>query len=54
MTTMTMQSNARTTTVQRVEPLHAKGVSQLMPMLVAFALLVATGVASVLIAGPMH
>jgi hypothetical protein len=54
MTTMTMPSNAGTTTVQRAEPAHTKGVSQLVPMLVATVLLVATGVASVLISGPMH
>jgi hypothetical protein len=59
MTTMTMQQNANdqasaTASVQRVEPVHTKGVSQLMPMLVALVLLVATGLASVLISGPMH
>jgi hypothetical protein len=51
---MTMPSDAGTTTVQRAEPAHTKGVSQLLPLLVAVALLVASGVAAVLISGPMH
>lgn len=49
MTTMTMP-----TTVERTAPKHTQGVSQLMPLLLAIVLLVATTVASVLISGPMH
>jgi hypothetical protein len=59
MTTMTMrrdagQHDAGTTFVQRVEPRDTKSVSQFTPILVAFALLVTTGLASVLVFGPMH
>jgi hypothetical protein len=49
MTTMTMPS-----AVERAQQRPAQGVSQLMPLLVAIVFLVATGVASVLISGPMH
>ena len=49
MTTMTMPA-----TVERAEPTHTKGVSQLMPLLLAIVLLVASAVVSVLISGPMH
>jgi hypothetical protein len=49
MTTMTMP-----TTVERTVPRHTQGVSHLMPLLLAIALLAASAVVSVLISGPMH
>jgi hypothetical protein len=49
MTTMTMPVVA-----ERAPPKQDRGVSQLMPFLLAMALLMATGVASLLISGPMH
>jgi hypothetical protein len=49
MTTMTMP-----VTVERTQPDHARPVSQLIPMVVAMALLVAVALVSVLISGPMH
>ncbi|MGA3002370.1 MAG: hypothetical protein ABSE20_11620 [Acetobacteraceae bacterium] len=49
MTTMTMP-----TTIERARSKPARGVSQLMPFLLAMVFLVATGVVSMLISGPMH
>jgi hypothetical protein len=49
MTTMTMP-----TTIDRVQPKPARGGSQLMPFLLAMLLVVASGVGSLLISGPMH
>ena len=49
MTTMTMP-----TTVERAQPRPFRGVSHLMPFLLAMVFLVATGVVSILISGPMH
>ena len=37
----------------RFVPKHSQGVSQVLPMLVAFALLAAAAVVSVLICGPV-
>ena len=49
MTTMTMP-----TTAERTQTSNPKRESQFPPMLVATVLLVATGVISVLLSGPMH
>jgi hypothetical protein len=49
MTTMTMP-----TTIERVAPRQPRGTSHLMPLLLAMVFLVATGVVSILISGPMH
>ena len=49
MTTMTMP-----TTIERTQKKPARDVSQLMPFLLAMLFLVATGLGSVLISGPMH
>ena len=39
---------------ERVVPAHTNGVSHVFPFLLAVALLIGTGVLSVLISGPMH
>lgn len=52
MTTTTMMTMPAT--VERTTTGHAKPVSQIVPMLVAIVFLVVTGVASILISGPMH
>jgi hypothetical protein len=49
MTTMTMP-----TTVAEVQPKTARGGSQLLPFLLAMVFLMAAGVGSILISGPMH
>ena len=49
MATMTMP-----TVVERTQPKQKSGESQLLPLLLAMALLVASGVLAVLISGPMH
>lgn len=49
MSTTTMHSTAA-----RFVPVHTKGVSHLVPFLLAIALLTASAVVSVLISGPMH
>jgi hypothetical protein len=49
MTTMTMP-----TTIARVQRKPARDVSQIMPLLVALALLAAVAVVSLWISGPMH
>lgn len=49
MTTMTMPA-----TVERTQSTAPRGESQLVPMVVAAALLLLVGVVSVLITGPMH
>lgn len=49
MTTLTMP-----TTIERAVTKPARTVSQITPFLLAMVLLVATGVASILISGPMH
>ena len=38
----------------RFEPAHTEGVSQIVPLLLALAILAATGVVSIMISGPMH
>jgi hypothetical protein len=50
MTTMTMPA----TIGERAQPAHTTGVSHVMPFLLAMALLIATGVVSILISGPLH
>jgi hypothetical protein len=49
MTTLTMP-----TTIDRAPTRQPSGTSQLMPFLLAMVFLVATGVVSILISGPMH
>ena len=49
MTTMTMPA-----VTERAPPRQERGGSHLAPFLLAMALLVATGVASLLISGPLH
>jgi hypothetical protein len=49
MTTMTMP-----TTIERAQSKPVRGVSHLMPFLLAMVFLVATGLGSMLISGPMH
>jgi hypothetical protein len=49
MTSMTMPA-----AVERAQPTHKQNVSQLGPMLLAVALVVASAVVSVLLSGPMH
>jgi hypothetical protein len=57
MTTMTMPRTVERTQAKPAEQAQAKWerpVSQIMPFLTAMALLLAAGVASLLISGPMH
>ncbi len=49
MTTMTMPA-----VIERASPRQAHGVSHFTPFLVAMLLLVASGVVTMLISGPMH
>lgn len=42
------------TTMERAQSKPSRGVSQVMPLLLAIVLLVVTGVGSMLISGPMH
>ncbi len=49
MTAMTMSNAAA-----RFVPKHTEGVSHMLPLLVAVALLAASAVVSVLLSGPMH
>jgi hypothetical protein len=51
MSSTTMHAAPATT---RSVPTHTRGVGHMLPILVAIALLAASAVASVLIAGPMH
>jgi hypothetical protein len=56
-TTTTMPRTVERTQAKPVEQAQAKWerpVSQIMPFLTAMALLLAAGVASLLISGPMH
>jgi hypothetical protein len=39
---------------RRFVPKHTEGVSHMVPLLLAIALLAASAIASVLISGPMH
>ena len=49
MATMTMSNSAT-----RFVPKHTAGVSHMLPLLVAIALLAASAIVSVLLSGPMH
>ena len=49
-----MSTATMPTTVERFEPMPTKDVGQLMPFLLAIAMLAASAVIFVLISGPMH
>ena len=50
----TMSTTTMRAATTRAAPTHTEGVSHLLPLLVAIALLTASAVVSVLLSGPLH